>query len=104
MASYHAKLGDRADTEQILDQVLRLGEKENGETPALGRLCDRVGRMLARVGSMEKAEAALRRAYRLQTPGENCMTREGAQLLLRLLRKGGDQSSYLTVKNGGELV
>ncbi len=104
MASYHAKLGDRADTEQILDQVLRLGEKENGETPALGRLCDRVGRMLAQVGSMEKAEAALRRAYRLQTPGENCMTREGAQLLLRLLRKGGDQSSYLTVKNGGELV
>lgn len=102
-ATYHAHLGHRQDTDTLLDRVLLLGAQEGVLTTNFGRLCDRVGRIFAEIGSLKKAEAALRQAYQIQQDTERCMTKEGYALLLRLLRAKNDEKAYLAVKNGEKL-
>lgn len=102
-ATYHAHLGHRQDTDTLLDRVLLLGAREGVLTTNFGRLCDRVGQIFAEVGSLKKAEAALRQAYQIQQDTEHCMTKEGYALLLRLLREKSDEKAYLAVKNGEKL-
>ena len=103
-ASFHAKLGHKADTETLLDRVLYIEGKDSTETLEFGRLCDRAGRIYGEAGSPDKAESVLRQAYRIQQEKGKCMTREGHSLLLRLLRRKGDEGAYLSVKNGEKLL
>ena len=102
-ASLHAKLGHKKDTETLLDRVLYLGAKDGMFTVEFGRLCDRAGRIYAEAGSRDKAEFALRQAYQIQATAGKCMTKEGHSLLLRLLQEKGDETAYLSVKNGEKL-
>ncbi|MDO4531308.1 MAG: tetratricopeptide repeat protein, partial [Bacillota bacterium] len=102
-ASFHAKLGNKKDTETLLDRVLYIGAKDGMDTVEFGKLCDRTGRIYAEAGSWDKAESVLRQAYQIQQEKGKCMTREGHSLLLRLLRKKGDEGAYLSVKNGENL-
>lgn len=102
-ASLHAKLGHQKDTDTLLDRVLYIGAKEGVFTVAFGKLCDRVGRIYAEAGSMDKAEATLRQAYQIQATAGKCMTKEGHSLLLRLLQEKGDEKAYFSVKNGEKL-
>ena len=102
-ASLHAALGNKKDTETLLERALLLGAQDGAATAAYGRLCDRAGRIFAAAGCMEKAEETLRLAYRIQGEGERCMTKEGLSALLGLLRTKGDKKAYLAVKNGEKL-
>ena len=102
-ASLHAALGNKKDTEMLLDRALLLGAQDGAATAAYGRLCDRAGRIYATAGCMNKAEETLRLAYRIQGEGERCMTKEGISALLGILRTKGDKKAYLAVKNGEKL-
>lgn len=102
-AALHAALGNRADTETLLDRVLVLGGQDGVFTPSFGRLCDQAGRIYAEAGSAERAESLLRQAYQIHVTQGKCMTKEGQLLLLRLLREKGDETAYEIVKNGGKL-
>ncbi|MBQ2924260.1 MAG: tetratricopeptide repeat protein, partial [Anaerotignum sp.] len=102
-ASLHAKLGHQKDTETLLDRVLYIGAKDGMFTVEFGRLCDRAGRIYAEAGSKDKAEFTLRQAYQIQATVGKCMTKEGHSLLLRLLQEKGDETAYLSVKNGEKL-
>jgi tetratricopeptide (TPR) repeat protein len=102
-ASLHAKLGHKKDTETLLDRVLYIGAKDGMFTMEFGRLCDRAGRIYAEAGSQDKAEFTLRQAYQIQASVGKCMTKEGHSLLLRLLQEKGDETAYLSVKNGEKL-
>ena len=102
-ASLHAKLGHKKDTETLLDRVLYIGAQEGMFTVEFGRLCDRAGRIYAEAGSRDKAEFTLRQAYQIQATAGKCMTKEGHSLLLRLLQEKGDETAYLSVKNGEKL-
>lgn len=102
-ASLHASLGNKKDTETLLDRALLLGAQGGAATAAYGRLCDRAGRIYVTAGCFEKAEEALRLAYRIHGGGERCMTKEGISALLGILRTKGDKKAYLAVKNGEAL-
>lgn len=102
-AALHAKLGNRKDAETLLDRVLYIGAKDGMFTVEFGKLCDRVGRIFVEAGSKEKAEFSLRQAYQIQATNGKCMTKEGHSLLLRLLQEKGDETAYLSVKNGEKL-
>lgn len=102
-ATFHAKLGHKKDTETLLDRVLYIGAQEGMFTVEFGRLCDRAGRIYAEAGSHDKAEFTLRQAYQIQATVGKCMTKEGHSLLLRLLQEKGDETAYLSVKNGEKL-
>ena len=60
-------------------------------------------RAYAEAGSQDKAEFTLRQAYQIQASVGKCMTKEGHSLLLRLLQEKGDETAYLSVKNGEKL-
>jgi hypothetical protein len=83
--------------------VLYIGAKDGMFTLEFGRLCDRAGRIYAEAGSQDKAEFTLRQAYQIQASAGKCMTKEGHSLLLRLLQEKGDETAYLSVKNGEKL-
>ncbi len=102
-ASLHAALGNKKDTETLLERALLLGAQDGAATAAYGRLCDRAGRIFATAGCVEKAEETLRMAYRIQGEGERCMTKEGLSALMGILRTKGDKKAYLAVKNGEKL-
>ena len=74
-----------------------------GNHVSVSYVVDRAGRIYAEAGSRDQAEFTLRQAYQIQATVGKCMTKEGHSLLLRLLQEKGDESAYLSVKNGEKL-
>lgn len=80
-----------------------LGTAKGRETEAYGKLCDRIGRMYAANGSLERAEDCLSIAYEMTRNGKKCLTRDGLAALLSVLRKLGQEERYFAVKQGKKL-
>lgn len=99
-AMSHIAQGNAREAETLLDRALLLGAREGTGSAAYGRMCDRIGRLYAANGSHQKAAEALLLAYELTREGQNCLTKEGLQTLLQLLRRAGDEKRYEAVKNG----
>ncbi|MBM6828801.1 tetratricopeptide repeat protein [Anaerotignum lactatifermentans] len=99
-AMSHMAQGNAREAETLLDRALLLGAREGVQSLSYGRLCDRIGRLYAANGSHQKAVEALLLAYELTRTGTGCLTKEGHQTLLQLLRRAGDEKRYFAVKNG----
>lgn len=99
----HIAQGNAQEAETLLDRVMLLGGRNGVETVSFGKLCDKVGRLYAANGSFQKAEEALLRAYEMTRKGEKCLTKEGLQTLLHILRTFGEEKRYFTVKNGEKI-
>lgn len=99
-AMSHMAQGNAKEAETLLDRALLLGGREGVHSLAYGRMCDRIGRLYAANGSHQKAVEALLLAYEMTRTGTGCLTKEGLQTLLQLLRRTGDEKRYEAVKNG----
>ncbi len=102
-AETHIAQGNQKEAETLLDRVLLLGAKEGRHTAQYAKLCDKVGRMYAKNGSLERAMDTLVVAYEMARRGENEMTKEARAALLSTFRKLDDQKRYLAAKEGKNL-
>ena len=102
-AASHIAQGNQKEAVTLLDRALLLGTAKGRETEAYGKLCDRIGRMYAANGSLERAEDCLSIAYEMTRNGKKCLTRDGLAALLSVLRKLGQEERYFAVKQGKKL-
>ena len=102
-AASHIAQGNQKEANTLLDRALLLGTAKGRETEAYGKLCDRIGRMYAANGSLERAEDCLSIAYEMTRNGKKCLTRDGLAALLSVLRKLGREERYFAVKQGKKL-
>ena len=102
-AASHIAQGNQKEANTLLDRALLLGTAKGRETEAYGKLCDRIGRMYAANGSLERAEDCLSIAYEMTRNGKKCLTRDGLAALLSVLRKLGQEERYFAVKQGKKL-
>lgn len=102
-AASHIAQGNQKEANTLLDRALLLGTAKGRETEAYGKLCDRIGRMYAANGSLERAEDCLSIAYEMTRNGKKCLTRDGLAALLSVLRKLGKEERYFAVKQGKKL-
>lgn len=102
-AASHIAQGNQKEAVTLLDRALLLGTAKGRDTEAYGKLCDRIGRMYAANGSLERAEDCLSIAYEMTRNGKKCLTRDGLAALLSVLRKLGQEERYFAVKQGKKL-
>lgn len=102
-AASHIAQGNKKEAVTLLDRALLLGTAKGRDTEAYGKLCDRIGRMYAANGSLERAEDCLSIAYEMTRNGKKCLTRDGLAALLSVLRKLGQEERYFAVKQGKKL-
>lgn len=102
-AASHIAQGNQKEAVTLLDRALLLGTAKGRDTEAYGKLCDRIGRMYAANGSLERAEDCLSIAYEMTRNGKKCLTRDGLAALLSVLRKLGQKQRYFAVKQGKKL-
>ena len=102
-AASHIAQGNQKEAVTLLDRALLLGTAKGRETEAYGKLCDRIGRMYAANGSLERAEDCLSIAYEMTRNGKKCLTRDGLAALLSVLRKLDQEERYFAVKQGKKL-
>lgn len=102
-AASHIAQGNQKEAVTLLDRALLLGTAKGRDTESYGKLCDRIGRMYAANGSLERAEDCLSIAYEMTRNGKKCLTRDGLAALLSVLRKLGQEERYFAVKQGKKL-
>lgn len=103
MAILYIHLDNTREAETLLDRVLILAGKSGIASENFAKVCDKVGRLYSLAGLEEKAIEALKLAYNQSLQGKKCITKEGLQLLSRLLWKNGDNKAYFSIKNGCEM-
>ncbi len=99
----HIAQGNQQQAQTLLDRALLLGAQAGRETEAYGRLCDKIGRLYAANGSLERAADTLSIAYEMNRLGRKCLTRDGMAALLSVFRRLDDKKRYFSAKDGEKL-